>query len=117
MPAIRWGLVIVAGLIVALVGIRWERDGVFAQRVAERSGPQAGDGGQFIALTTPGAEGEPYVTLIDPQLRSIGVYHIDPVSGEISLKSVRNYHWDLLMDEFNGVKPLPRELRAMLESR
>ena len=31
--------------------------------------------------------------------------------------SVRNIHWDLQMMEFNGVNPLPREIRLQLEQR
>ena len=47
----------------------------------------------------------------------MGVYHIDLATGEVSLKSVRNIHWDLQMIEFNGTRPLPREVRSMLEQR
>ena len=37
------------------------------------------------------------------------------MTGQIELKSVRNVQWDLLIEEFNGVRPLPREIRALLE--
>ena len=47
----------------------------------------------------------------------MAVYHIDTVSGEIVLKSVRNIHYDLKMMEFNGTSPLPGEIRAILEQR
>jgi hypothetical protein len=46
----------------------------------------------------------------------MSVYHIDG-SGEISLRSVRAFHWDLMMDDFNGVSPSPREIRALVEPR
>ena len=57
------------------------------------------------------------MTVIDPEKHVLGVYHIDLTSGEIVLKSVRNIHWDLQMGEFNGTKPLPQEVRSMLEQR
>jgi hypothetical protein len=46
------------------------------------------------------------------------VYQVDPRSGAIALKSVRNIHWDLQMDEFNsGGNPSPKEIRSLLEQR
>jgi len=57
------------------------------------------------------------ITLIDPRQRVMCVYHIDRVSGEIALKSVRNIQWDLSMDEFNGQSPSPQEIRTLLQQR
>jgi hypothetical protein len=34
----------------------------------------------------------------------------------VALKSVRSIQYDLMMQEFNGVSPLPREIRAMVEN-
>ena len=60
-------------------------------------------------------EGKPTaLTIIDPQLRSIGVYHINRETGEIHLKSVRNFGEDLKVDYFNSNSPLPEEIRAGL---
>ncbi len=39
------------------------------------------------------------------------VYHID-ASGVITLKSARNIHWDLQMEQYNGTSPLPRDIRS-----
>ena len=55
------------------------------------------------------------LTLLDPRTHVMSVYHIDGGSGRIELKSIRNIHWDLQMDEFNGSAPLPGEIRALLE--
>jgi hypothetical protein len=52
--------------------------------------------------------------IVDPRLRAVSVYHIDVPTGAITLKGVRNIQWDLQMMEFNGVSPLPGELRSML---
>ena len=55
--------------------------------------------------------------MIDPDLKVVSVYHLELVSGEITLKSVRNIHWDLQMTEFNTSAPQPREIRSLLEQR
>ncbi len=57
------------------------------------------------------------LTVIDPRQQAMGVYHIDLASGKIAPMSVRNIRWDLQMTEFNGVNPLPREIRSQLEQR
>ncbi len=81
---------------------------------AERAAP--GGNGGLIALSAPGEHGQ-QVTLIDPETRVVGVYHIDAATGEIVLKSIRNIHWDLQMNEFNGTSPLPSEVRSMLDRK
>ena len=55
------------------------------------------------------------LTVIDPQSRVMSVYHVELASGAITLKSVRNISWDLLLREFNAVNPLPGEIRALLD--
>jgi hypothetical protein len=57
------------------------------------------------------------LTVIDPHSRVMSVYHVDLASGTITLRSVRNITWDLQLREFNGVNPLPGEIRAMLNTR
>ncbi len=57
------------------------------------------------------------VTVIDPKQQVISVYHIDLVTGTITLRSVRNIHWDLQMTDFNGSRPLPKEIQALSEQR
>ena len=73
--------------------------------------------GDLMAFSSETATGPSQVTLIDAKTRVMCVYHVDRSSGKIELKSVRNFHWDLLMEEFNGVRPLPREIRALLEQK
>lgn len=57
------------------------------------------------------------ITIVDPDLGSIAVYHIDKASGDIELRSVRKIEWDLVLEEYNGCKssPHPAEVRAMLK--
>ena len=51
------------------------------------------------------------LSVIDSQSKSLAVYHIEPTTGKILLKSVRSLQWDLQMEHFNGQAPLPSELR------
>lgn len=76
-----------------------------------------GSSNDMIALSWPGASGERQLAVLDTKQRVISVYQIDPSSGEITLNSVRNITWDLQLVEFNGVSPLPKEIRLRLEQR
>jgi hypothetical protein len=61
-------------------------------------------------------EGRPTtLTVIDPQSRAMAVYHLNPQTGAIELRSVRNFRWDLEMDSLNSSDPLPAEIRKMVE--
>ena len=57
-----------------------------------------------MAFSSELGNGPAQVTLIDVKSRVMCVYHVDRATGQIELKSVRNVHWDLLMEEFNGVR-------------
>jgi len=76
------------------------------------AGPSQGD---LITLNAT-VENRQQIKLIDPKTRVMCVYQIDPTTGVVALKSVRNFHWDMQMSEFNVVSPAPREIRAMLEN-
>lgn len=77
--------------------------------------PEANAG--LIALPTTLPDGRQMLTLVDSRSRAISVYQIDPAKGEIALKGVRNIHWDLQIDEYNGVSPLPAEIRSLIEQK
>jgi len=77
--------------------------------------PEASTG--LIALPSQLPDGRQSLMIIDPRTQVLGYYQIDPAKGEIVLKSVRNIHWDLQIDEYNGVSPLPSEVRALVEQR
>jgi hypothetical protein len=69
----------------------------------------------LVANFLAGEGGKPTtLTIVDPQLRTIGVYHINRESGEIHLKSVRNFSADLQIDQYNSNSPLPQEIREGL---
>lgn len=119
-----FGLVLGAGLVLVLAGAFWREPLAFAQRPAipglaptQNLPDREHSSGELIALSFDCGGGRQHVTLIDPRTRMMGVYAIDPATGEISLRSVRNVHWDMQMDEFNGTNPSPREIRSLLGNK
>ncbi|MEX0794234.1 MAG: hypothetical protein WD045_13955 [Pirellulaceae bacterium] len=66
----------------------------------------------FHSVTAP--DGGQNIVLVDPSTRVMGVYHVDSATGKVSLKSVRNLQWDLLIEDFNSGAPTPREIRTMV---
>jgi hypothetical protein len=57
------------------------------------------------------------LTVVDPRQRALSVYHIDLLTGKITLKSVRNIQWDLQVTDLNNEPPRPLEIQSMLEKR
>jgi hypothetical protein len=111
------GFMVAAVLVIAFVGACFQRSPIYAQPPANPRGERFPASEQLIAVAVDAAEGRQHVVLVDPKTRVMSVYHIDRTTGEIALKSVRNVHWDLLMEEFNGGHPSPREIRSLLEQR
>lgn len=115
------GVVLGAGLILVFWGFaNWQ------PALAQRPGGQAAGGnvpgqfgpsGEMIALSFDAGGGRQHITLIDPRTAMMSVYGIDPNTGEIALRSVRNVRWDLQMDEYNGTNPSPREIRSLLGNK
>ena len=106
------GASIIASLVVAVFLASLAPAVGLAQR-SESSAVKPGSG--LVALTAVAGEHRQQITVIDPDMRVLSVYHIDLTTGEIVLKSVRNIHWDLQLGVFNGTSPLPREVQALLE--
>ena len=115
MKRVVLGALVGAGLAMAAVGALDRRSEVFAQGLAPR--PEAGAGNELIAVPGPAGEQGQLITVIDPAMRAMSVYHIDGVTGEIALRSVRNLRWDLQMTYLNNESPLPQEIRSLLEQR
>lgn len=59
------------------------------------------------------------ISVVDPDLGVIAVYHVDKISGDIELRSVRKIEWDLMLQEYNGCKTSlhPEEVRAMVKQK
>ena len=123
------GLMVGIGVVVLAVGLLDRRQEVMAQhpymqtafaRPAAQPAPPATptvSGGELIAVPSPMGEKGQLLTVIDPRQQAMGVYWIEAGSGKITLRSVRNLRYDLMMTDFNGDNPLPREIRAQLEQR
>jgi hypothetical protein len=77
---------------------------------------QADASNNLIALPGPATDKGQLLTLIDPRLQVVCVYHIDQ-TGKIALRSVRRIQWDLQMTYFNNEGPLPQEIQSLLEQR
>ena len=105
------GMLVFAGLIVAIFTVMVQPDAAFAGRATPSP---VSTSGQLITQMTPLADNRQQLVVIDPELHAMAVYHID-AAGEVLLKSVRNFHWDLQMEHFNGTKPLPQEIRSLID--
>lgn len=83
---------------------------------AAYSQQEAGGGPSQSSLQVQSAmlpSGVQQLSVIDSQAKSLAVYHIEPTTGKILLRSVRSLQWDLQMEHFNGQTPLPSELRQV----
>ena len=100
--------VVVAGLIASAVNGETQ---INAAAVQQPAGFSEG----LIALSETVDRNYQQVTVIDPRSQTMCVYHIELSSGQIALRSVRKIQWDLRMTDFNGTKPLAREVKALSE--
>lgn len=114
------GALVVAGLVVFVSSDRLAVGQARAQRFAEQrvAVQEVKSTADLITLSAAAADeqGEQVqqVTIIDPKTRVMAVYHVKAKTGEIELKNVRKFEWDLQMEEFNAVSPLPREVRSQV---
>jgi hypothetical protein len=83
----------------------------FSQQSAGISGLNAE--GLLQVHSTLLSTGIEQIVVVDPRAKSLAVYHIEPATAKLQLKSVRNLVWDLQMEHFNGQAPLPSELRQV----
>ena len=115
----RTSMIIGIGLVVAIaVGLGGSRviESACAQQPQKSTAKTLSDSGLLMAhAVTDG--GVQQLTVVDPRYRVVGVYHVDAISGAIQLKSVRNIRWDLMMEQFNGVAPLPQEIRTLIDRK
>jgi hypothetical protein len=73
--------------------------------------------GNIITAVQSLPSGYLQVVVVDSQARSMATYHVEPDTGGIVLKSVRNIEADLLLKDFNGSAPAPDEVRAVIQPR
>lgn len=79
-------------------------------------GRSAEDNAEHMWVRTfPLDESRHVLLIVDPILRHVAIYHVDTVSGTLTLKSSRDISGDLQLGDFNAQDPKPATLRKMLE--
>jgi len=99
----------------AMVLAAWGTWALVCQQQVQALPASSGVGGELITLMSPLGEFGQQLIVIDPKVRSLSVYHIQGATGEVALKSVRNFHWDLQLAHFNNNGLTPQEIRSLLE--
>ena len=69
--------------------------------------------GLFVS-TSPIDSGRQMLLVIDPERQVLAVYHIETVSGQVSLQSTRALGYDLQLEDFNAKDPKPAAIKKML---
>ena len=69
--------------------------------------------GLFVS-TSPIDPGRQMLLVIDPERQVLAGYHIDNVSGGVSLQSTRALGYDLQLEDFNADNPKPAAIKKML---
>jgi len=95
-------LVLVCGLVTA------------GELAVQRPLPAASPGSLWVS-DSPLEDGRRLLIVVDQATRHAAVYHVDPQSGSITLKTARDISSDLQLDEFNVQEPRPAALRKLLE--
>lgn len=108
------GLLVISGLVMAAAGVLPDRGEALAQRIPPPHTALAD--GALIALSTTVGDKYQQLSVIDPKLRVLSVYHVDLASGNVELKCVRTIHWDLQMTYYNGKGPMPQDIQSLVES-
>src|SRR5262245_57489703 len=94
------GALLGAGLVIAVTDGRGSTEPAFGAADLTNLAPLQ-DTGLFTHVTAE--NGQPLtVTVVDPRSRAMAIYHVDRATGEITLKSVRNFNWDLQMVQYNS---------------
>ncbi len=107
------GAIVGASLSLAVFGFAGRSEIIADQH---SSAGHSSTGRDLITFTAPGDKVQQLI-VIEPGQKVVAVYHVDSQTGKVALKSVRQFHWDLQIADFNGEKPLPREIRQMLEQK
>jgi hypothetical protein len=112
------GTLLGVGLVTAAVAVAEQRGEFSAQRTAVAPpAPAAAAGSELIVVPTSLGDKGQMLTVVDPRQRVLSVYHIELMTGKITLKSVRNIQWDLQIVALNNEVPLPKEIQSGLEQR
>lgn len=78
----------------------------------------AAAGNDHLLMTTSLlADGRQQVVVTDTNAKTMAIYEVEPVTGKVLLRSVRDIKWDLQMEQFNATSPTPGEIRSMAAPR
>jgi hypothetical protein len=105
------------GFVTVAVGVAQQRGDTYSQRTTAAMPAAVAANSEMVVIPTIVGDKSQLLTVVDPRLRVLSVYHIDLATGMITLRSVRNIQWDLQMSYLNNEKPLPQEIRSLLEPR
>lgn len=112
---VRWICLAVAALGLGLVASGWHTN-----QHAAFAAPLLPTGGATAGLITHVQELDGKllrVIMIDPSQRVMGVYEIARDTGEIQIKSIRNFHADFQMLEYNSGTLSPADIQKTLERK
>ncbi len=110
-------LMVVAGLVIAAVGAAPDRQDCLPPRAVPVQFYPSAANSDLITVSANVGDKYQQLTVIDPKRRVMSVYHIEFATGKIALRSVRDFHFDLQLKQFNGKDPLPEEIQALLPAR
>ncbi len=81
--------------------------------LADPSVAVAGAGGGVIAVSAQLTADSYGVYLLDPKRGTMAVYQFQPKTRTLRLMAVRNYGFDVQLDEYN-TEPSPREIKQLV---
>jgi len=117
MRTVILGLVVVAGLVIGAATAAPERHEGGRERLSPFQLQSTLANADMLAVSANVGDKYQQLTIIDPRLRVMSVYHIEFATGRIALRSVRAFNYDLQMKQFNGKDPLPEEIESLLAPR
>ncbi len=84
--------------------------------LADPSVAVAGAGGGVIAVSAQITADNYGVYLLDPKRGTMAVYQYQPKTRTLRLMAVRNYGFDVQLDEYN-TEPSPREIQQLVQQQ
>ena len=117
MRTVVLGLVVIAGLVIGAATAAPERHEGGRERGTPFQLQSTLANADMLAVSANVGDKYQQLTVIDPKLHVMSVYHIEFATGRIALRSVRAFRFDLQMKQFNGKEPLPEEIESLLAPR
>jgi len=111
------GFLVVIGVAIVAVGAGAERKEPLPQRVPWSQLQSTLANADMLVVSANVGDKYQQLTLIDPKLRVMSVYHVELATGAIALRSVRNFQYDLQLMQYNGKDPLPEDIKSLLPPR